>query len=95
MTDPEKSEGSKDKTKVKLTKMRNGAPGNDGVHLIAVNTMNKECRQRLFEMLMQLMNMEPKSWPEEMKERWVIPLCKGKGPRDDINNYRDIRLIPL
>ena len=28
----------------------------------------------------------PESWSEEIKEEWVIPLYKWKGPRDDINN---------
>ena len=57
--------------KVELTKMRNGAPDNDGVCLITVNTMSTECLHLLFETLLQVLIRDPESWSEEMKEVWV------------------------
>ena len=78
----------------KLAKIRDGAPGNDGVRMLAVKVASKPIKQELHRMIGQLIDMKPEEWPEEIKEGWVIPLHK-KGPKNDLGNYRGVCLLPL
>ena len=77
-----------------LAKMRDGAPGNYGVRMLAVKVASKPIKQQLHRMIVRLIDMKPEDWPEEIKEGWVIPLHK-KGPKNDLGNYRGVCLLPL
>ena len=72
--------------------MRDGAPGNDGVRMLAVKVASKPIKQQLHRMIVRLIDMKPEDWPEEIKEGWVIPLHK-KGPKNDLGNYRGVCLL--
>ena len=74
--------------------MRDGAPGNDGVRMLAVKMASKPIKQQLHRMIVRLIDMKPEDWPEEIKEGWVISQHK-KGPKNDLGNYRGVCLLPL
>ena len=83
--------------------MRAGAPGNDGVRMLAVKVASKPIKQQLHRMIVRLIDMKPEEIKEgwviplhkkEIKEGWVIPLHK-KGPQNDLGNYRGVCLLPL
>ena len=77
-----------------LGKMRDGAPGNDGVSVRAIRSLSTKVQKYLFQSTIDHLTVPFDQWPEEMKEGWVIPLHK-KGPRNDANNYRGVCLLPL
>ena len=77
-----------------LGKMRDGAPGVDGVKVSAIKALRRPERMKIFESMMEYLGQHHSRWPEEMKEGWMIPLHK-KGARDDMNNYRGVCLLPL
>ena len=51
-----------------LAKMRDGAPGNDGVRMLAVKLASKPIKQQLHRMIVRLIDVKPEDWPEEIKE---------------------------
>ena len=74
--------------------MKDGASGIDGVRLIGINAADNTTKREIFKSVIQLLETDPNTWPEETKEGWVVPIHK-KGPKNDLQNYRGICLLPL
>ena len=77
-----------------LGKMKDAAPGLENVRVSAVKAMSTGAKKKLFCSMLKHLDSPPNEWPEETKERWVIPLHK-KGARDKLDNYRGVCLLPL
>ena len=74
--------------------MKDSAPGIDGVTVNAIKSLAENNKQELYHCMLRLLDSPPRTWPDETKEGWVVPLHK-KGSRNDLNNHRGVCLLPL
>ena len=80
--------------KREISQMKDSAPGIDGVTVSAIKSLAEDNKQELYHCMLRLLDTPPRTWPDETKEGWVVPLHK-KGSRNDLNNYRGVCLLPL
>ena len=78
-----KKEVSFEEVRKEVMKIRDSAPGVEGIRALAIKSLDEDGGTR-----------KPDDWPSEMKEGWLIPLHE-KGPKLDLNNYRGVCLLPL
>lgn len=59
--------------------------------------MIKNCKNHVITHLTHLINecIRSATFPECLKVAKVVPIYKGKGSRDDVNNYRPISVLPV
>ena len=77
-----------------MKKMRESAPGGDGVRLIYLLRGGEMLTERLVETIQYMFVNGSDQWEEGLKTGLVIPLHK-KGDRDDPNKYRGVCLLAL
>ena len=77
-----------------MKKMRESAPGGDGVRLIYLLRGGALLTDRLVETVQYMFMNGSEEWEEGLKTGLVIPLHK-KGDRDDPNKYRGVCLLAL
>ena len=77
-----------------MRKMRDSAPGGDGVRLIYLLRGGQMLTDRLIETIQYMFMNGSEEWEEGLKTGLVIPLHK-KGDRDDPNKYRGVCLLAL
>ena len=80
--------------KREISQMKDSAPSIDGVTANAIKSLTENNKQELYHCMLRLLDSPPRTWPDETKEGWVVPLHK-KGSRIDLNNYRGVCLLPL
>lgn len=77
-----------------LKKMRESAPGEDGIRLIYLLQGGEEIINRLVEIVQFMFCNGSDKWEDELKEGVIIPLFK-KGDKNNTNNYRGICLASM
>jgi hypothetical protein len=87
-----------------LRKMPLGkAAGEDQLHVEAIKYGGPKVQSFVFEVVQNMWALavkatageEAQDWPEAWKRALVIPLWKGKGTREDKNNWRGITLLSV
>jgi hypothetical protein len=85
---------SREEILTQMKKMKDSAPGGDGVRLIYLREGGEMLTERLV-LTIRFMFMNPHdTWEESLKTGLVIPLHK-KGDRDDPNKYRGVCLLAM
>ncbi len=77
-----------------LKKMRESAPGENGVRLIYLLQGGEEIINRVVELVQYMFINGSDKWEDELKEGVIIPLFK-KGDKNNTNNYRGICLASM
>ena len=77
-----------------LKKMRESAPGEDGIRLIYLLQGGEEIINRVVELVQYMFCNGSDKWEDELKEGVIIPLFK-KGDKNNTNNYRGICLASM
>lgn len=80
--------------KSEMKKMRDSAPGEDGVRLNYILKATEEVKDRVIKMVQYMFNHRANKWEESLKVGQMIPLFK-KGDRNDSNNYRGVCLLAM
>jgi hypothetical protein len=77
-----------------MRKMRDSAPGEDGVRLIMLLKGGEEVTERIIKLVQFMFNNDADKWEEELKVGIVVPLHK-KGDRNLRDNYRGVVLLAM
>ena len=77
-----------------MKKMRDSAPGQDGVRLAYLMLAGPEIIDKLVNMVQYMFQNGAEKWEESLKVGLVIPLFK-KGDRNDANNFRGVVLLAM
>ena len=77
-----------------MAKMRDSAPGEDGIRLGYIKKASKEIQDAVVLNVKNMWNTSANTWEEPLKVGAIIPLFK-KGGKSDPNNYRGICLLPM
>ena len=77
-----------------MSKMRESAPGEDGVRLIYMTKGGEMMTQKVVEMVQFMWMNGSDKWEEGLRTGLVIPLHK-KGDRDNPNQYRGVVLLSM
>ena len=77
-----------------MKKMRESAPGEDGVRLIYLFKGGPEIIEKVIEMVQYMFENGAEKWDLSLKIGLVIPLYK-KGDRNNANNYRGVCLLAM
>ena len=77
-----------------IAKMKESAPGKDGVRLCYVKESPPEIRTELVRMVKFMFENRAHKWEDELKTGQIIPLFK-KGDKNDRNNYRGVCLLAM
>ena len=77
-----------------MKKMRDSAPGKDGVRLIMLMKGGEEVISRVVKLVQFMFNNSQDKWEGELKIGLVVPLHK-KGDRNERNNYRGVVLLAM
>ena len=77
-----------------MKKMRESAPGGDGVRLIYLMKGGERMIDRIVETVQYMFMNGQENWEIDLKTGLVIPLHK-KGDRDDPNKYRGVVLLAM
>ena len=77
-----------------MKKMRDSAPGRDGVRLGMLLKGGEEIINRVVTLVQYMFNNGPDKWEDELKIGLVIPLHK-KGDRNRRDNYRGVCLLAM
>ena len=78
-----------------VKKMRNSAPGEDGVRIEWFKYGPKKLWEWLIKWVREKWMQEEEGWEEELKIGVQIPIFKGKGERSNPTNYRAITLLSM
>ena len=78
-----------------MCKMRDAAPGEDGVRLSYILKGGVAVRDRVVKIIQFMFVNEAEKWEDALKSGVVVPLYKMKGDRDDPNNYRGVCLLSM
>ena len=87
-------EVSEAEVRVEWGKIRDGAPGEDGVRVSFVRHADLHTQQLVATLVAKLARTEPDSWDPCIKTGLVVPLFK-KGDRAVPSNYRGVCLLSL
>ena len=74
-----------------VMKIKNGAPGEDGVLMNVLRQAGEETMNCTLEIVQRMHISDADSWERERKIGLMVPLHK-KGDRKEINNYRGVCL---
>ena len=77
-----------------MKKMRESAPGEDGVRLIYLFKGGPEVLDKVIQMVQCMFEIGAENWEESLRTGLVIPLYK-KGDRNNANNYRGVCLLAM
>ena len=77
-----------------MKKMKDSAPGKDGVRISYLLKGGREILNRLIEMVQFMFGSDADKWEESLKIGLVIPLHK-KGDINDCNKYRGVVLLAM
>ena len=77
-----------------MAKMKDSAPGEDGIRLGFIKKASKEIQEVVVLKVKDMWNTSATLWEEPLKVGVIIPLFK-KGDKSDPNNYRGICLLPI
>ena len=77
-----------------MKKMRDSAPGEDGVRLIMLMKGGEEVTERIIRLVQFMFNNDADKWEGELKVGIVVPLHK-KGDRNLRDNYRGVVLLAM
>ena len=77
-----------------MRKMRDSAPGEDGVRLIMLMKGGEEVTERIIRLVQFMFENDADKWEEELKVGIVVPLHK-KGDRNLRDNYRGVVLLAM
>ena len=77
-----------------MSKMKNSAPGRDGVRLIYLLKAGPRILGKLIQMIKFMFSNGADKWEEALKIGLVIPLFK-KGCKNNTNNYRGVCLLAM
>ena len=75
--------------------MRDAAPCEDGVCLSYLLNGGRKVLDEVIQMVGFMFENGAEMWEDTLKIGMVVPLYKGKGCRDDANNYRGVCLLSL
>ena len=78
----------------KMAKMKDSAPGEDGIRLGCIKKASKEIQNAVVLKVKNMWNTPANTWEESLKVGAIIPLFK-KGDKSDPNNNRGICLLPM
>ena len=78
-----------------MGKMRDAAPGEDGVRLSYLLKGGTRMHDRIVEIVQYMFLNDAEKWEDSLKSGVVVPLFKMKGDRDDPGNYRGVCLLSL
>ena len=85
---------SREEILTQMNKMRESAPGKDGVRLIYLQKGGPELTERLVTMIQEMFEKGAVEWEGSLKVGQVIPLFK-KGDRNNVNNFRGVCLLAM
>ena len=77
-----------------LPNIKDSTAGVEGVRMIAIKYLRSKTQQQLFKSVLRLRNTLASKWPDEVKEGLIVPLHK-KGKEDNLDNYREVCLLPM
>jgi hypothetical protein len=77
-----------------MKKVKESAPGKDGVRMIYINHASEEVKGEVVKMVKYMFANRAHKWETSLKEGQIIPLFK-KGSRNDKNNYRGVCLLAM
>ena len=77
-----------------VKRMKESAPGKDGVRLCYIKEAPPEVKAELVRMVKFMFENRAHKWEDELKTGQMVPLFK-KGDRNDKNNYRGICLLAM
>ena len=77
-----------------MAKMKESAPGKDGVRLCYLREAPPVVRAEVVRMVQFMFENRSHKWEEELKIGQMVPLFK-KGDRNDKNNYRGVCLLAM
>ena len=77
-----------------MKKMKESAPGEDGVRLIYLFKGGPEVIEKVIEIVQFMFEYGAEKWEDSLKSGLVIPLFK-KGDRNNVNNYRGVCLLAM
>ena len=75
-------------------KIREGAPGEDGIRIGYVRKADKETQRVIIRILTDMWAKHADEWEPITKKGLMVPLFK-KGDRSDLNNYRGVCLLSM
>ena len=76
------------------SKVNDGASGEDGIRISYIKYADEDTKRELAGKIIEMMNAPPNEWSEVNSTGIVVPLHK-KGPKNDLNNYRGVCLLPM
>ena len=85
---------SREEIITQMKKMRDSAPGQDGVRLSYLMSAGQEITEKLVNMVQYMFQNGAEKWEESLKVGLVIPLFK-KGDRNNANNFRGVVLLAM
>ena len=77
-----------------VMKIKNGAPGEDGVLMNVLKQAGEETMNCTLEIVQRMHRSDADSWEREIKTGLMVPLHK-KGDRKEIDNYRGVCLLSM
>ena len=78
-----------------MRKMKDSAPGEDGVRLMYLMDVGEEIINRLVKIVQFMFNNSAETWEDSLKTGLVIPLFKKKGNINVPGNYRGVVLLAM
>ena len=78
-----------------MGKMRDGAPGEDGVRISYILKGGHRVQERVVEVVKFMFLNDAELWEDTLKSGMVVPLYKLKGDHNDPNNYRGVCLLSM
>ena len=75
--------------------MRDGAPGEDGARLRYILSAGGKTEEEVVKLVQFMWVNGADTWEESLKRGLIIPLYKGKGDRNNANNYRGVCLLSM
>ena len=85
---------SREEILTQMKKMKNSAPGKDGVRLIYILQGGPIILEKIVDLIQFMFENDAIEWEVELKEGQVIPLFK-KGDRNNTNNFRGVVLLAM
>ena len=85
---------SREEIITQMKKMKNSAPGKDGVRLIYILQGGQIIIDKVVELIQFMFEHDADEWEEVLKLGLVIPLFK-KGDRNNANNFRGVVLLAM
>ena len=78
-----------------MGKMKEGAPGEDGVRLCFVKKGGERAMREIVRIVRFMWVNGAEMWEDSLRSGQVVPLYKMKGDRNDPNNYRGVCLLSM